>query len=95
MDDNVKIEGVSWKELRRRLVTPRGKELMEKIIDHMKYSETKVWLVLGEGKVFVIKDTIKGFTLHCSYCEKIFTFRDHRNQEQQIHEDEIRDIGGF
>jgi len=68
---------------------------MEKIIDHMKYSPTKVWLVLGEGEVLILKDATKGFILHCSYSERIFTFRDHRNQEQEIHEDEIRDVSGF
>ena len=94
-DKKGKTESVSWKELRSRLVTPRGKELMEKIIDHMKYSPTKVWLILGEGKVFIIKDATRGYTLHCSYTEKVFKFRDHRNQEQEIHEDEISDVSGF
>ena len=91
----MKIEAVSWKELRRRLVTPRGKELMEKLIDHLRCSPTKVWLILGEGKIFVVKDTSKGIMLHSSYCEGVFTFRDHRNQEQEIREDEIIDVNGF
>ena len=96
MDDKkVKIESVSWKELRKRLVTPRGKELMEKLIDHMRHSHTKVWLVLGEGKIFVVKDEIKGFILHSTYSECIFTFRDHRKQEKEIHADAIVDINGF
>ena len=86
---------MSWKELKKRLVTQRGRELMEKLIDHMRHSHTKVWLVLGEGKVFIVKDEIKGFTLHSTYSECIFTFRDHRNQEKEIHEDEILEINGF
>ena len=90
-----KIESVSWKELRRRLVTKRGRELIEKIIDHLRYSQTKVWLILKEGEIFVIKDAIKGFMLHNTYSEGVFTFRDHRNQEQEIHEDEIIDVNGF
>lgn len=86
---------MSPKELRKRLVTQRGKELMEKLIDHMRHSRTKVWLVLGEGKIFIVKDEIKGFILHSTYSESIFTFSDHRNQEKEIHEDEIVDINGF
>jgi len=86
---------VSWKELKERLVTQRGKEIMEKLIDHMKHSPTKVWLILKGEEIFIVKDAIKGFTLYSSYSEGVFTFRDHRNQEKQIHEDDIVDVNGF
>lgn len=68
---------------------------MEKLIDHMEHSPTKVWLILKGEEIFIVKDTIKGFTLYSFYCECVFTFRDHRNQEKQIHEDDIIDVNGF
>ena len=54
-----------------------------------------MWLVLGEGKVFFVKDMIRGYVLNYSYYDNKFVFRDHRGQEKEIGEDEIKGVEGF
>ena len=94
-DDPPKLKYKSIREILEQGTSKHGRLIQEKLLDHIKHSPTKVWLVLGEGKIFMVKDEIRGFTLQFTYYDNKFTFRDHRGQEKDIHEDEIKDVGGF
>ena len=56
---------------------------------------TRVWIGLGEGRVIILKDAIKGLSTYYIYEEGYFTFHDHRGGSQTIHIEEITEIGGY
>ncbi len=94
-DDSPKLKYTTIRELLNRGTSEHGRAIDQNIRDHIRHSPTKVWLILGEGKVFFVKDMIRGFVLHFSYYDNRFIFRDHRGQEKEIHEDEIKGVEGF
>ena len=56
---------------------------------------TRAWIGLGEGRVLILKDDVKGLSTYYIYEEGWFTFYDHRGGSQTIHIEEITEIGGF
>jgi len=56
---------------------------------------TRAWIGLGEGRVLILKDDVKGLSTYYIYEEGYFTFYDHRGGAQTIHIEEITEIGGF
>ncbi len=68
--------------------------VMQTIAIHMEIS-TRAWIGLGEGKVLILKDTVKRLSTYYVYEEGVFTFYDHRGGSQTIHIEEITEIGSF
>jgi hypothetical protein len=56
---------------------------------------TRAWIGLGEGRVLILKDNIKGLSTYYSYEEGYFTFYDQRGGSQRIHIEEITEIAGY
>jgi hypothetical protein len=69
-------------------------EVSREIADHMRFC-TRAWLGLGEGKVLILKDDVKGLSTYYTYTEGYFTFYDHRGGSQVVFIEEITEIAGF
>jgi hypothetical protein len=56
---------------------------------------TRAWIGLGEGRVLILKDELKGFSTYFVYEEGVFTFYDHHGGSQRVHIEEITEIAGY
>ncbi len=68
--------------------------VMREIAVHMECC-TRAWIGLGEGRVLILKDDIKGLATYYIYEEGYFTFYDRRGGSKKIHIEEITEIAGF
>ena len=56
---------------------------------------SRAWIGLGQGRVLILKDEIKGISTYYIYEEGYFTFYDHRGGSQRFHIEEITEIAGY
>jgi len=56
---------------------------------------TRAWIGLGEGRVLILKDDIKGISTFFICEEGVFTFFDQRGGSQTVLIEEITEISGF
>ncbi len=68
--------------------------VMNEIRCQMEWS-TRAWIGLGEGRVLILKDDVKGLTTYFTYNEGYFKFYDRKGGSQEVHIEEITEIGGF
>jgi len=69
-------------------------EVMRQIKLLMEIS-TRAWIGLGEGRVLILKDEVRGLSTYYEYEEGYFTFYDYKGGSQRIHIEEITEIEGF
>ncbi len=69
-------------------------QVIQEIRTHMEVC-TRAWIGLGEGRVLILKDDVKGLSTYYVYEEGVFTFHDHRGGCQRVLIEEITEIGGF
>jgi hypothetical protein len=68
--------------------------VMKEISIHMQTC-TRAWIGLGQGRVLILKDDVKGLSTYYAYEEGYFTFYDHRGGKQTIHIEQITEIAGY
>lgn len=69
-------------------------EVMRQIALHVELC-TRAWIGLGEGRVLILKDDVKGLHTYYVYEDGVFTFYDRRGGSQVVRIEEITEIAGF
>ncbi len=68
--------------------------VMGEIRLHMEFC-TRAWIGMGEGRVLILKDDVKGISTYYDYEEGAFTFHDGRGGRQIVQIEEITEICGY